>query len=395
MASNAAQAIESATIEHWSEIFAQLFGRIAHRFRRVEVRERARHSLLALLDRVERRNGWQLAEAIGESGPQGVQRLLNTAVWDADAVRDDLRAYVIERLGDEASGILIVDETGFLKKGTKSCGVGRQYTGTAGDTVNCQVGSFLVYSSRKGAAFIDRALYLPRSWTGDRNRRSEAGIPTGIRFATKTTLAKRMLGRAFAAGVPSRWVVGDSAYGRSHALRRWLEERHRPYALMVPKTNAVQYQGRRLTAEKLAAQLPETTWTPVSSGMGAQRERVHDWACLPLSERCPAGLQRWLLMRRSPDDPEDLAYYLACGPEATAMGELIRVCDARWQVEECFAQAKGEVGMDQYEVRTWTAWHRFVTLCMVAHALLVVLRAQAMNPVVEAKKGIDRMRSCR
>jgi SRSO17 transposase len=400
MASAAAQTIESATIEHWSESFAQLFGRIAHRFRRVEVRERARRYLVGLLERVERKNGWQLAEAIGEHGPQGVQRLLNAAVWDADAVRAGcplgrLRSYVIDSLGDATSGILIVDETGFLKKGTQSCGVGRQYTGTAGDTVNAQVGSFLAYMSRKGAAFIDRALYLPRSWTGDRDRRAVAGVPARVRFATKTTLAKRMLGRAFAAGVPARWVVGDSAYGRSHALRRWLEAHRRPYALMVPKTNAVQYQGRRQTADKLAAQLPETAWTPVSSGMGAQGERVHDWACMPLSERCPTGMRRWLLMRRSPEDPDDLAYYLACGPACTPMDELIRVCDARWQVEECFAQAKGEVGMDQYEVRTWTAWYRFVTLCMVAHALLVVLRAQVMNPEREAKKGIRQVRSCR
>jgi SRSO17 transposase len=395
MATNTARAIEYAPIEHWPEVLAELLGRIAHRFRRVEVRARARQYLLALLDRVERKNGWQLAEAIGEHGPQGVQRLLNAAAWDADGVRDDLREYVVEHLGDAMSGILIIDETGFLKKGSKSCGVGRQYTGTAGDTVNCQVGSFLAYSSRKGAAFIDRTLYLPRSWIGDRERRGEAGIPAHIRFATKTTLAKRMLTRAFAAGVPARWVVGDSAYGRSHALRRWLEARGRPYALMVPKTNAVQYEGRRQTAEKLAAQLPEAGWTPVSSGMGAQGERVHGWACLPLSERCPTGMRRWLLMRRSLADPADLAYYLVCGPEATAMNELIRVCDARWQVEECFAQAKGEIGMDQYEVRTWTAWHRFVTLCMVAHTLLVVLRAQAIIPVREAKKGIRRVRWCR
>ena len=395
MATNTAHAIESAPIEHWPEVLAELLGRIAHRFRRVEVRERARRYLLALLDRVERKNGWQLAEAIGESGPQGVQRLLNTAAWDADGVRDDLRGYVIEHLGDEASGILIMDETGFLKKGAKSCGVGRQYTGTAGDTVNAQVGSFLVYSSHKGAAFIDRCLYLPRAWTADRERKAEAGIPARVRFATKTTLAKRMLARAFAAGVPARWVVGDSAYGRSHALRRWLEGRGRSYALMVPKTNAVQYEGRRQTADKLAAQLPETAWSTVSSGVGAQGERVHSWACLPLSEKCPPGMRRWLLMRRSLDDPDDLAYYLAYGAESTAMGELIRACDARWQVEECFAQAKGEVGMDQYEVRTWTAWHRFVTLCMVAHTLLVVVRAQAMPVLATTKRGTRRPRSCR
>lgn len=395
MARYSTQAIEAEPIDHWAEILAELLGRITHRFRRVEVRERARRYLLALLDRVERKNGWQLAEAIGEAGPQGVQRLLNTAAWDADGMRDDLREYVIAHLGDAASGILIMDETGFLKKGWKSCGVGRQYTGTAGDTVNCQVGSFLVYRSHKGAAFIDRSLYLPRAWTADSKRKAEAGIPARVRFATKTTLAKRMLARAFAAGVSARWVVGDSAYGRAHALRRWLEGRGRSYALMVPKTNAVQYEGRRQTADKLAAQLPETAWSAVSSGIGAQGERRHEWACLPLSEQCSSGMRRWLLMRRSMDDPDDLAYYLAYGAESTTMGELIRVCDARWQVEECFAQAKGEIGMDQYEVRTWTAWHRFVTLCMAAHALLVVARAQASPVVSRTKGGTHRPRWCR
>ena len=211
MATDTVRAITSAPIDQWPEALAELLGRIAHRFRRVEVRERAGRYLVALLDRVERKNGWQLAEAIGEAGPQGVQRLLNAAAWDTDGVRDDLRAYVTEYLGDATSGILIIDETGFLKKGAKSCGVGRQYTGTAGDTVNCQVGSFLVYSSHKGAAFIDRARYLPRTWTGDRDRRVMAGVPARLRFATKTTLAKRMLTRAFAAGVPARGVVGDSA----------------------------------------------------------------------------------------------------------------------------------------------------------------------------------------
>jgi len=200
-------------VERWSQALEELHGRIAHRFRRVEVRERARRYLAGLLDRVERKNDWQLAEAIGEMGAKGVQRLLNAAAWDADGVRDDLREYVVEHLGDEASGILIVDETGFLKKGTKSCGVAHQYTGTAGDTVNCQVGVFLAYASERGAAFIDRALYLPRAWTQDAERRAEAGIPEDIRFATKIALAQQMLARAFDADVPARWVVADSGYG--------------------------------------------------------------------------------------------------------------------------------------------------------------------------------------
>lgn len=218
-------------------MFADLYERIAHRFARTEVRERLRRYMLGLLGRVERKNGWQLAEAIGDADPQGVQRLMRVARWDADGVRDDLRDYLLAHLGDDASGVLIVDETGFLKKGDKSCGVARQYTGTAGDTVNAQVGVFLAYASDKGAGLIDRALYLPREWTGNRGRRVDAGIPTGIRFATKIALAQRMLTRAFAAAAPARWVVADSGYGRSHGFRQWLEKRRRAYAVMIPKTN--------------------------------------------------------------------------------------------------------------------------------------------------------------
>ena len=354
---------EPDTIARWSEILNVLHQRIAHRFARVEVRERVRRYLVGLLECVERKNGWQLAEAIGEFGAKGVQRLLNAATWDADAVRDDLRAYVIDHLGDEASGILIVDETGFLKKGSKSCGVGRQYTGTAGDTVNCQVGVFLAYASAHGAAFIDRALYLPRAWAKDPDRRTEAGIPLGVRFASKITLAERMLARAFAADVPARWVVADSFYGRSRAFRRWLEEHERAYAVMIPRTNAIDYRGRRIRVEQVAEHLPDSDASP--------------WLCLALAEECAGGMGRWLLIHRDADDPRDDRYWFAYGPAETSKEELVRVCDARWQVEECFAQAKGEVGMDQYEVRTWIAWHRFMTLCLLAHACLVVVRQAA------------------
>jgi SRSO17 transposase len=303
----------------WSEMLDALHGRIAPRFARAEVRERARRYVVGLLDRVERKNGWQLAEAIGECGAKGVQRLLNAAAWDADAVRDDLRDYVVEHLGDAASGILIVDETGFLKKGTKSCGVARQYTGTAGDTVNCQVGVFLAYASDKGTAFIDRALYLPRAWTQDAQRRAEAGIPAEVRFASKITLAEQMLARAFAAAVPAQWVVADSFYGRSGAFRHWLEERSRPYAAMIPRTNAIEYRGRRVRVEQLAARLSESAPSP--------------WLCLALSEECTEGMGRWLLIRRDADDPNEDAYWLAYGPAETNEEELVRVCDARWKIE--------------------------------------------------------------
>lgn len=360
---------EPGVIARWSETLDALHQRIADRFARVEVRERARRYLVGLLDRVERKNGWQLAEAIGEYGAKGVQRLLNAASWDADGVRDDLRDYVIDHLGDEASGVLIVDETGFLKKGAKSCGVARQYTGVAGDTVNCQVGVFLAYASNRGAAFIDRALYLPREWAKDEERRTDAGIPAEVRFASKITLAEQMLARAFAAGVPARWVVADSFYGRSGAFRRWLEGHGRSYAVMIPRTNAIDYQGRRIRVEQLAERVIAPECSP--------------WRYLELSTECAASMRRWLLIRRDADDPSADVYWLAYGPAGTTKVELVRVCDARWQVEECFAQAKGEVGMDHYEVRTWMAWHRFVTLCLLAHAYLAVVRHAARDETAE------------
>ena len=351
-------------IERCADTWKDLHVRIAHRFARSEARERAGRYLAGLLERVERKNGWQLAETIGEAGPQGVQRLLNAATWDTDGVRDDLRHYVVDHLGDEATGVLVVDETGFLKKGKKSCGVARQYSGTAGATVNCQVAVFLAYTSQDGAAFIDRALYLPREWADDPTRRAEAGVPEAVRFATKIELAKGMLERAFDAAVPVRWVVADAFYGRSHGLRRWLEERGRAYALMIPKTTAVQYQGRRERAEQLGERL--------------STEAVADvWACLELSDACAAGMRRWLLVRRDAEDPNECAYFLAYGPAETGADELLRVCTTRWQIEEGFAQAKGEVGLDQYEVRKWEAWHRHATLCLLAHAYLVVMRRAA------------------
>jgi SRSO17 transposase len=375
------------TLTRWSEALTDLQARIAQRFRRPEVRERVGRYLAGLLARVERKNGWQLAEAMGEREPRAVQRLLSAAVWDADAVRDDLRTYVVDHLGDAASGVLIIDDTGFVKKGDQSCGVARQYTGTVGETANCQVGVFLAYASTKGAAFIDRALYLPRSWTDDPERSGAAGIPTTVRFTTKLTLAQRMLERTSAAEVSARWVVADSFYGRAHAFRRWLEEREQPYVLMVPKTNAVWYDGHRQTAAKLGEQLPTDAWALRSVGLGVQGERCQLWACLPLSEACPAGMRRWLLIQQDVADASDHAYHLAYGPVETTEAELLRVCGSRWQIEEGFAQAKGEVGLDQYEVRTWTAWHRFVTLCLLAHAYLVVTRHAANAEAQSAEKG--------
>jgi SRSO17 transposase len=374
-----ADAGEDAVLTDGVVAWERLQERIAHRFGRVEVRTRVRRYLAGLLQRVERKNGWQLAEAIGERGPQGVQRLLNAAVWDAEAVRDDLRAYVVEHLGDAESGVLVVDETDFPKKGPASCGVAPQYCGSMGRSANAQVGVFLAYTAPKGLAFIDRALYLPRSWTDDPGRCAGAGVPAGTGFAPKGTLAKQMLTRAFAASVPARWVVADCLYGRVHHLRRWLEAQGRAHVVGVLPGQVVAHEGRPQRAKVLVASLPAQVWMRRSAGTGSQGERVHDWACVPLSEEAPEGMGRWLLVRRTLHDPTDLAYFRAYGPAGTLPEELVRIAGRRWSVEEGFAQAKGEVGLDHYEVRRWTAWYRHVTLCLLVQAYLAVVRVQAQE----------------
>ena len=367
------------------EGLASMHARIAPRFRRREARERVRRYLQGLLGRSERKNGWQLAEALGEGGPQGMQRLLNAADWDAEAVRDDLRAYVMEHLADARSGVLVIDETGFLKKGTKSAGVARQYSGTAGRRENQQIGVFLLYAAERGAAFIDRALYLPDEWMGDAARRQEAHIPVQVGFATKGELARELLARAFAAGVPAQWVVGDTIYSGDE-VRRWLEGQGRSYALAVPSTHGIWTRAHQQTAEQLVLALPANAWVRLSAGEGSQGPRWYDWACLALPYATAAGKASWLLARRSVSDPTELAYYRVYGPAETPVGELVRVAGRRWTIEEGFEQAKGEVGLDQYEVRRYDAWYRHVTLALLAHAYLEVTRvtARAATPAAPA-----------
>jgi SRSO17 transposase len=291
----------SEEIGRWRAGLDDLHARIAPRFHRSEARERAKRYLAGLLDRVERKNGWQLAEHLGESGPHGMQRLLNAADWDADAVRDDLRSYVIEHLGG-ADGVLIIDETGFRKKGTKSVGVQRQYSGTAGRRANCQIGVFLGYASAAGRTFLDRELYLPQAWAGAVERRREAGVPDAVAFATTPARARQMLARAFAAAVPAAWVSGDEIYGNDAALRRWLEAEGRPYVLAVSGNHAVWHDGKQERADTLIASLPDTAWGTLSCGAGAQGERLYDWSCLRLPDEAATGMAHWLLARRSRSD---------------------------------------------------------------------------------------------
>jgi SRSO17 transposase len=373
-------------VQGWAAELEALCERIAPRFGRVEVRRRARGFLRGLLAGVERKNGWQLAEQAGEATPDGMQRLLNHARWDADAVRDELRGYVVEHLGDEHA-VLVVDETGFLKKGTKSAGVQRQYSGTAGRIENCQLGVFLAYASGHGHALVDRELYLPESWIGDRVRCRQAAIPDRVEFQTKPQLARAMLERVLDAGVPCGWVTGDEVYGGDGRLRRWLEEREVPHVLAVKRSEALwSARMRQERAFKLAAQLPAGAWRQLSAGDGAKGPRVYAWARVPIRPLPEPGNGHWLLVRRSLRDGE-LALSGCYGPARTTLAELVRVAGTRWTVECGFQQAKGEAGLDHYEVRRYDAWYRHVTLAMLAHAFLAVMRATAAKTMATADLG--------
>jgi SRSO17 transposase len=353
-----------------------LAARLRPHFRRGAGHRHAGEYVRGLLGPVERKNGWQLAEQVGHRHPRTIQRVLDRSAWDADAVRDDLREQVIAELGDE-DGVLAVDETGFLKKGTKSCGVARQYSGTAGRIENCQVGVFLGYASRKGRAGIDRALYLPREWADDAERRAEAGVPEAVAFRTKPQLALEMLERAFEADVPARWVVGDAVYGSDGKLRRALEVWEQAYALAVKSTEKPTTfppyapPGQVMVAD-VAADLEPDAWQRLSCGDGAQGERLYDWAYVPLRPGLQPGWVHALVVRRGLGDPDELAYYLVFAPAGTPLAEIVRAIGARWTIEDVFKLAKRQVGLDQYEVRSWAGWHRHVTLALLALAALVL-----------------------
>ena len=372
--------LQAGSVARWTRQLDAVHARLAPHFVRPEPRRRARAYLQTVLAGAGRRNGWQLAEAAGEPTPYGMQRLLTEASWDANAVRDDLRAYVTEHLGCR-DAVLVIDETGFLKQGTKSAGVQRQYSGTAGRIENCQIGVFLAYASSKGAAFLDRALYLPEAWCADRERCREAHIPDAVTFATKPELARRMLERALAAAVPARWVTGDTIYGQDRRLRLWLESVEQPFVLAVPSHERPMVDAGRgpqhMRVDELARRIPPGAWRRLSAGAGSKGERISGWARAPLFRLWPGPWEHWLLVRQSLSEAAERAYYVVFAPIGTSLADLVRVAGSRWQIESCFESAKQEVGLDEYEVRTYDAWYRYVTLALFAHAFLAVVRAQA------------------
>jgi SRSO17 transposase len=386
--------------EQWQEDFDAFHARFSDLFERSESREQARKYLRGLMTEAERKNSWQVAEAMGDRIPDRMQRLLYRVPWDADAARDRLQEFVIETFGDP-EGIGVVDETGFLKKGKKSVGVARQYTGTAGKRENSQVATILSYATKNAHVLLDRELYLPEDWARDRTRRAEARVPQEVGFATKSQQAIAMLERAWAHGVPMRWVTGDEVYGDAPRLRETIEASGRFYVLAVSANTRVwterpeveepeeQTGGRPRRARRLAqgapkacmvseviASLPRSAWKRLAVVEGEKGPITYHWAHVRVVEsrdQLP-GPDVWLLARRSKSAPGKLAYYLAYAPPRTGLSTLVRVASTRYTIEQCIEEAKGETGLDQYEVRFWHSWYRHITLSMMAHAWLASLK---------------------
>jgi SRSO17 transposase len=352
--------------------------RIAGRFARAEPRDRVRGYVPGLVAGLERKNGRTLAGRAGEVSPDGMQRLLRRADWDVDGVRDDVRDYVAEQLGDR-DGVLIADEAGFLKKGTKSAGVQRQYSGTAGRTENCQVGTFLAYASVHGHALIDRELYLPQSWAEDRDRCRAAGIPGEVEFAARPRQAQAMIARAIEAGVPFAWFTADEAYGQARYLQAWLEDQDVFYVVAIRRSDTLTTGEGEQRAGALIAVASARAWQRLSTGAGAHGPREFGWARLPVRDAWRAGRGHWLLARRPVSDPGEIAYYACYGPRRARLADLAWIAGSRWHIEECFQQAKGEAGLDHYQVRSWRAWYAHITLSMLSLAWLAASRTQAVK----------------
>lgn len=365
-----------ALLERMAPVFANRFGRA-----------RLARYVRGLLSNVERKNGWQLAEQAGEATPYAMQQFLYRGGWDPNELSRLTRQYQVEQLGDP-DGVLVIDETGFLKKGTHSVGVQRQYTGTAGRIENAQVGVFLGYTSRHGRGLLDRELYLPQSWAEDPERCEKAGVPEDIRFCTKPELAGVMVARALAEGIPASWAAGDSVYGDDPKLRSDLETRGLGYVLGTSLNDArVPISLRYQPLAEVVAGLDQRAWQRLSAGAGSQGPRFYDWQLVELSVTPRRGWQRALLVQRGISDPTELKVHRCFFPDGTALATLVQVAGSRWTIETDIEEAKGEVGLDQYEVRSWGGWYRHVSLAMLAHAFLAVTKAVGQDAAAVAKKG--------
>jgi SRSO17 transposase len=384
-------AVWSGSLLRWEQELSELKARLSPVFGRAETRASASSFIDGLLSGATRKTGWQLAEQAGLARPYRMQSLLGRGSWSADALRAKVREEVISTLG-EPNGVLVVDETGFLKKGTHSVGVARQYSGTAGRVENCQVGVFLAYASRLGQALIDRRLYLPEAWAGDDVRRREAHVPEKVTFATKLQIAGELISAALDAGAPCAWVLADALYGSDSKLRRLLEDRRQPYVLAVRSNLHLRFvtgEGFIQTdPATLADELAPDSWKAHPAGEGTKGIRLYDWARMALPWMVDDGFERWILIRRNRNNPEERAYYLVFSRTGTALSELAGAAGLRWTIEECFQRAKEELGLDHCEARSWHGWHRHMTLCMAAAAFLARLSAQLRQSA--ERKGNER-----
>lgn len=368
----------AGTLIDWKAALDELKRRLVPAFGRTETRRSAATFIDGLLSSAERKTGWMLAEEAGFERPYRIQSLLGRSSWSADVLRDLVRDYVSEALGDPG-GVLVVDETGFLKKGVHSVGVGRQYSGTAGRIENCQVGVFVSYASRFGHALVDRRLYLPKDWAQDKVRRAKASVPDDVDFVTKPTMAREMVARALDAGPPCAWVLADALYGSDYRFRRMLEDRGQPYVLVVRSNHTLRFLDDwslvQTDPAALADELDADQWRSLAAGEGSKGPRLYDWARVPLGWDREDGFERWLLVRRSQRDHEALAYYFAYAPAGTSLAELAGAAGLRWTIEECFLRAKDDLGLDHCEARSWHGWHRHMSLVMAAAAFLAKLAA--------------------
>jgi SRSO17 transposase len=354
----------------WDEEFRAVCARIGPLFYRPDSRIHAEHYLRGLIAPLERKNGWTIAEYSGEPEPKALQRFLNLTPWDAGRLRDLVRDYSMEYFADPR-GVLIADPTGFAKKGRKSAGVQRQYSGTLGRVDNCQIGTFLGYANSAGdRVLLDRELYIPEhSWFADRDRCAEAGIPDDAAFSTRPQQVITMIGRVLRAAVPFAWFVADEEFGQNPGLRSYLEEHQISYVMAIPKNTVITARsGRTAVIEEAASRLNANDWQRRACGIGSKGFRVYDWA---LISSCEAG--RPYVIRRSIDDGE-LASYHCYNPRGEGFGELARAAGMRWPIEESFEAAKNEAGLDHYQVRLYHAWYRHVTLAMLILAFLAVMR---------------------
>ena len=368
----------AGSVSDWREALEGMRAFIAPAFKRSEQRASAGTFIDGLLSGVERKTGWMLAEEAGLARPYRIQSLLGRSSWSADTLCERVRSYAIEALGDP-DGVLVVDETGFLKKGVHSVGVGRQYSGTAGRIENCQIGVFASYASRWGHALIDRQLYLPKAWANDPERRAKAHVPEDVAFATKPAIACEMVARLLDEGAPCAFVLADAVYGSDHRFRRMLEDRGQPYVLAVRSNHTLRFLEEWALVQTdpatMISELPTEAWQPLSAGEGAKGQRLYDWAWVPLRHQTAEGFSRWLLARRSLRDPQNIAYYFAHARTGTTLAELAAAAGLRWTIEECFLRAKDDLGLDHCEARAWHGWHRHMSLVMAAAAFLARVSA--------------------